>query len=180
MFCFQRSQYPFFRWMLVFLQTILSIARRLFLSLPALLLLLVPSNGLAQQVDDARAKGLYSQLRCVVCQNQSILDSDADVARDLRQIVREQIAAGRTDDEIRTFLVARYGEFILLKPLFRWHTALLWLAPFLLLGAGALVAWRSIAKRRQGIASQTLSAEEERRIAILLERDEKHDPGAPG
>ncbi|MEL6736923.1 MAG: cytochrome c-type biogenesis protein, partial [Pseudomonadota bacterium] len=91
-----------------------------------LALLVQPPTALA---DDARTKALFHELRCVVCQNQSIAESDADVAKDLREIVREQIGAGKTDSQIKTFLVDRYGEFILLKPVLSWHTALLWLAP---------------------------------------------------
>ena len=96
---------------------------------------------------EERAKVLFLQLRCVVCQNQSIGDSDADVARDLREIVREQITAGKTDVQIKQFLVARYGEFILLQPVVAWHTAVLWGAPFVLLLAGGLLAWRVSTKR---------------------------------
>ncbi len=99
-----------------------------------------PSEILADPKLETRARALSAELRCLVCQNQSIDDSDAPLARDLRLIVREQLKAGASDTEIRQFLVARYGEFVLLKPPFGWHTALLWGAPFaiLLVGAGAL------------------------------------------
>lgn len=114
-----------------------------------------------------RARGLFSELRCVVCQNQSIDSSDADVAKDLRAIVREQIANGKSDSQVRSFLVARYGEFILLKPAFSWHTALLWGAPLFLVLAGGLLAWRSMGGR--GPAEQpTLSAEEEAALNDVL------------
>lgn len=124
-----------------------------------------PLEGAAE----ARAKLLFSELRCVVCQNQSIRASDADVAKDLRIIVREQITAGKTDREIRKFLVDRYGEFILLKPVFAWHTFILWAAPFfLIILAGALI-FR--AGRKQSHAVETkLTEAEEKEIARLLER----------
>lgn len=118
---------------------------------------------------EARAKLLFTELRCVVCQNQSISDSDADVAKDLRIIVREQIVAGKTDREIRTFLVDRYGEFILLKPVFAWHTFILWAAPFLLIIlAGGLIV--RAGKRQSSIVESQLSTEEENEIKRLLER----------
>ncbi|MDD9910857.1 MAG: cytochrome c-type biogenesis protein CcmH [Ahrensia sp.] len=121
--------------------------------------------------DDERAKALFGELRCVVCQNQSILDSDADVARDLRSIVREQLDAGRTDDEIKTFLVDRYGEFILLKPVFSAHTLLLWIAPLLFIGVGGFLVLRVLARRSSTEQpAAALSAEEEQRIAVLLQR----------
>ncbi len=100
-----------------------------------------PGEILADPKLESRARALSTELRCLVCQNQSIDDSDAPLARDLRLIVREKLKEGASDSEIRAFLVARYGEFVLLKPPFGWHTALLWIAPFaiLLAGAGALV-----------------------------------------
>ena len=125
-----------------------------------------PSLEAAQQ---ERAKALYNELRCVVCQNQSIGDSDADVAKDLRQIVSEQIEAGQTDSQIKQYLVDRYGEFILLKPVLAWHTLVLWLAPGLLLVLGIVFAWGRRGKTRPEIAS-ALSSEEERRIAELLDK----------
>jgi cytochrome c-type biogenesis protein CcmH len=100
-----------------------------------------PGEILADPKLESRARALSTELRCLVCQNQSIDDSDAPLARDLRLIVREKLKEGASDAEIRSFLVARYGEFVLLKPPFGWHTALLWIAPFaiLLAGAGALL-----------------------------------------
>ena len=118
---------------------------------------------------EARAKLLFSELRCVVCQNQSIRDSDADVAKDLRIIVREQITAGKTDREIRAFLVERYGEFILLKPVFAWHTFILWAAPFLLIIlAGAMIFCAG--RKQSNLVESKLSEEEEEEVARLLER----------
>lgn len=98
-----------------------------------------PGEQLADPAQEARARQLSTELRCLVCQNQSIDDSDAELAVDLRRIVRERIVAGESDNAIRTFLVARYGEFVLLKPPFSTHTVLLWSLPgfALLLGLGA-------------------------------------------
>ena len=116
--------------------------------------------------DDARTIALFEQLRCVVCQNQSIADSDADVAKDLRTIVREQIASGRSDGEIKTFLVSRYGEFVLLKPVFDWHTLLLWLTPLAALLLGGWAVWFA-GSRRQVSENEALSESEEAELARL-------------
>ncbi len=130
-------------------------------------------SAVAEQTLDSaaedRAKLLFSELRCVVCQNQSIRDSDADVAKDLRIIVREQITAGKTDREIRKFLVDRYGEFILLKPVFAWHTFILWAAPFLLIILAGVLIFRAGRKQSQVVEAK-LSGEEEKEVARLLER----------
>ncbi len=137
----------------------------LFLAVPAMAEVRLP------EPQESRAQALFAELRCVVCQNQSIGGSDADVARDLREIVREQIVAGQSNSEIRTFLVERYGEYILLKPVFAWHTALLWGAPFLLLIAGAGLLFAR--GRRTADASATaLTADEEVRIAGLLKDED--------
>src|SRR5256714_3401768 len=99
-----------------------------------------PDEILSDPVLEARARALSKELRCMVCQNQSIDDSDAPLARDLRILVRERLKAGDTDQQVIDFLVARYGDFVLLKPRFTSHTALLWLGPPApLLGGGALV-----------------------------------------
>jgi cytochrome c-type biogenesis protein CcmH len=97
---------------------------------------------------EARARSLSAQFRCLVCQNESIDESNAELAHDLRVLIREQVKAGRTDAEIREFLTARYGEFVLLKPSFGKETYLLWLGPFLVLAAGA--AMIAFARRRRG------------------------------
>lgn len=119
---------------------------------------------------EERARKLFLQLRCVVCQNQSIGDSDADVARDLREIVREQISAGKTNSEISQFLVARYGEFILLKPVFAWHTAALWGAPIVLLLVGGLLAWRAITRRVKVDEKAQLSSKEQDELQKILDQ----------
>lgn len=96
---------------------------------------------------EARARALFGEIRCVVCQNESIESSQADIAADLRVVVREQIAAGRSDAEIRAFLVSRYGEFVLFRPAFSPGNAALWLTPFAVIAGGvALFAWK--ARRR--------------------------------
>ena len=119
-----------------------------------------------------RAKALFLQLRCVVCQNQSIGDSDADVARDLREIVREQMLAGKTDREIQDFLVVRYGEFILLKPVFAWHTAALWIAPVLLLVVGGLLAWRVTNRSVKPSNNEELSADDQKELDEILRKNQ--------
>ncbi|MEO0546372.1 MAG: cytochrome c-type biogenesis protein [Pseudomonadota bacterium] len=129
-----------------------------------LALLVQPPTALA---DDARTKALFHELRCVVCQNQSIAESDADVAKDLREIVREQIGAGKTDSQIKTFLVDRYGEFILLKPVLSWHTALLWLAPGLFLIFAFLLLIRRFSSRSVAVDDR-LNAQEEQELKSLL------------
>src|SRR6478672_9313560 len=104
-----------------------------------------PDEILKDGALEARARALSQELRCMVCQNQSIDDSDAPLAKDLRILVRERLTAGDTDNQVIDFLVARYGEFVLLKPRFNAHTLLLWLAPFgvLIIAAVAfLAAWR--------------------------------------
>jgi cytochrome c-type biogenesis protein CcmH len=124
-----------------------------------------PAERLKDPGQEARAEQLFTQLRCLVCQNESIDDSQADLAHDLRQIVRQQVAAGRSDDQIRSFLVDRYGEFILLKPKFSVGNALLWLAPLMIvLGGGAFFAVRS---RRGPTAEPALTAEEEEKLRAL-------------
>ena len=129
-----------------------------------------PDEILSDPKLEQRARDLSLGLRCLVCQNQSIDDSDAPLARDLRVLVRERLKAGDSDAEVIDFVVARYGEFVLLKPRLGWHTLLLWLAPMLaLLIAGAIVLRGMRGKRPTAPAA--LSAEEERKLKALL--DEK-------
>jgi cytochrome c-type biogenesis protein CcmH len=96
-----------------------------------------PDEMLSDPALEVRARALSKELRCMVCQNQSIDDSEAPLARDLRILVRERLQAGDSDRQVIDFLVARYGEFVLLRPRFSWHTALLWFGPATLLIAGA-------------------------------------------
>ncbi len=162
-------------------------ARR-FLALMMAVMLAWPVAALAVQPDEimpdpaqeARARALSREIRCMVCQNQSIDDSDAPLARDLRLLVRERIAKGDSDREVRDFLVARYGEFVLLKPPFELHTLLLWLLPPLVLVGGALALWRRGRERtRAALASgdrpPPLTPDEEARLRTLLA-----DAPAPG
>ena len=106
------------------------------------------------------------ELRCLVCQNQSIEDSDADLARDLRRIVREQVAAGRSDEQVMAFLHDRYGDFVLLRPPFTAGTALLWATPVLALGGGALLVL-GLRRRRAAPVPAALTAAEQARLAEL-------------
>src|SRR5207253_2722436 len=108
--------------------------------------------------------------RCMVCQNQSIDDSDAPLAKDLRVLVRERLTAGDSDSQVIDFLVARYGEFVLLKPRFSLHTLLLWLAPFgvlIIAGAAFFAAWRRNRTTPEA-AEPKLTADEEARLAALV------------
>lgn len=130
-----------------------------------------PDEILSDPALETRARNLSRELRCMVCQNQSIDDSDAPLARDLRLLVRERLKAGDTDTQIFDFLVARYGDFVLLRPRFTGRTALLWLLPALVLvaGAAALLALRR--RQRMAAISLQLSGEEEARIAEVLKRE---------
>jgi cytochrome c-type biogenesis protein CcmH len=130
-----------------------------------------PDEVLKDPALEARARSLSQELRCMVCQNQSIDDSDAPLARDLRILVRERLSAGDSDGQVIDFLVARYGEFVLLKPRFTWHTALLWLAPFAVIVIGA-IGFFAAGRRARAPAADRLSAEEEARVAALVERSE--------
>ena len=128
-----------------------------------------PDEQLADPALEARAREISGGLRCLVCQNQSIDDSDAPLARDLRLLVRERLTAGDSDDAVQNYLVARYGDFILLKPPFEVGTLLLWLTPALVLVVGALVA---IARyRRPKATTPTLSAGEEDALARILREE---------
>ena len=118
-----------------------------------------PSEMLKDPALEARARAISAELRCLVCQNQSIDDSNADLAADLRVLIRERLSAGDSDKQAVDYLVARYGEFILLKPQFNWHTALLWLAPPAVLLFGAALALAVY--RRRSTAVRPLDAEEE-------------------
>jgi cytochrome c-type biogenesis protein CcmH len=120
-------------------------------------------------VSAARAVKLAEKLRCLVCQNQSIADSNADLANDLRRQIREQIAAGKSDDEIVSYMVSRYGDFVLYQPPVKSTTILLWVGPAVLLVAGFFILIRNV--RRRQVAEPTLTAEEHERAARLLAGD---------
>ncbi len=130
-----------------------------------------PNEMLADPKLEARARQIGEDLRCLVCQNQSIDDSDADLAHDLRMLVRQRLQAGDNDDQVKRFLVARYGDYVLLTPPFQTNTLALWLgAPILLLIA---ITVAILFNRRRSISStnadEPLSADEKRRIANLIE-----------
>jgi len=128
-----------------------------------------PTERLPDPAQEARARVLFKEVRCLVCQNESIDDSEAQLAGDLRRIVREQVKAGRSDGEIRAFLVQRYGEFVLLKPRFSAGNAALWLAPVgVLLVGGVLMV--GLLRRRRTVETE-LSQDEEDRVAKLLQDD---------
>jgi cytochrome c-type biogenesis protein CcmH len=130
----------------------------------------VPGERLSDPALEARARDISAELRCMVCQNQSIDESDAPLAQDLRLLVRERIEAGDSDGEVIDYVVDRYGEFVLLRPRFALHTLLLWLAaPALFLIAATVLlygGWRQRARR-----PEPLSTEEEARVARLLSRE---------
>ncbi|WP_208977975.1 cytochrome c-type biogenesis protein [Labrenzia sp. 011] len=134
-----------------------------------------PDEILDDPVLETRARNLSAELRCMVCQNQSIDDSDAPLARDLRILVRERLLAGDSDAQVIDYLVSRYGEFVLLKPRFAWHTLALWAAGPVALVAGLFAIGLAMRKRRaragqpaDGPEAQ-LSEEEERRLQALLD-----------
>jgi cytochrome c-type biogenesis protein CcmH len=132
-----------------------------------------PDEIMSDPAKEARARDLSRELRCMVCQNQSIDDSEAPLARDLRILVRERIAAGDSDAQVIDFLVARYGEFVLLKPRLNSHTWLLWLLPPLVLAGGGFSLWVYSRRRRKSdgeedAALTKLTADEEARLERLI------------
>ncbi len=142
---------------------------RLRASVLALALLAAPlvaraETRLPDPAQEARAHTIFRQLRCLQCQNESIDDSEADLAADLRAIVRSQVTAGRSDAQIRAFMVDRYGDFVLLKPRFSAGNALLWLAPFAVVGGGLAVL---ATRRRRPALEPELTSDEQARLAAL-------------
>jgi len=141
-----------------------------------------PDEILPDPALEARAREISRDLRCLVCQNQSIDDSNADLARDMRILVRERLVAGDSDRQIREFLVARYGDFVLLNPPMNPGTYALWATPplTLILGAVILLFWFRSRRRTADVGSQpaALSPDDEARIQALLARD-KDEGGRP-
>jgi cytochrome c-type biogenesis protein CcmH len=142
------------------------------------LALLGPAPAFAVQVDEiladppleARARAISHDLRCMVCQNQSIDDSEAPLARDLRLLVRERLKKGDSDTEVVDFMVARYGEFVLLKPRLSWHTVILWAAPLAVLLAGFAAIGVSVRRRAGGsplLEVAALSEGERRKLKAI-------------
>ena len=133
-----------------------------------------PGERLADPALEARARALGAELRCLVCQNQSIDDSNADLAHDLRVLIRERLSAGDSDAQVLQFLVRRYGDFILLRPPVKPGTYLLWFGPFAVLALGALAAALYLRRSRRAPqqAPAPLSPDERRRLQKLLAEDQ--------
>ncbi|GLK75977.1 hypothetical protein GCM10008171_12310 [Methylopila jiangsuensis] len=151
-----------------------ALAAALTLAAPAAAFAVQPGEELSDPAQEARARALSAELRCMVCQNQSIDDSDAPLAKDLRVLVRERISAGDSDKDVISFLTARYGDFVLLRPRFTWETALLWLfAPAVLLAGllGYLVF--VVRARRVEVAGAGLTEAERARLEALLAREDE-------
>jgi len=138
--------------------------------LPGLALAVQPDEILKDRALESRARAISSELRCLVCQNQSIDDSDAGLARDLRLLVRERLQAGDNDEQVQDFLVQRYGDFILLKPPFKTGTLLLWLAPLGVLLGGAATLFVIARRRRSTESVAALSDAEQAQLQALLDR----------
>lgn len=153
----------------------LGLAAALALALSAPAFAADPSEMLKDPSLEARAEHLGKELRCLVCQSESIEDSNADLAKDLRIIVREQIQAGSTDEQVKKFVVDRYGDYVLLKPPFKATTLVLWLGPFALFALGLVAAFTFY--RRRGTTTGAppqptpLTEAEQRRLAALLKDD---------
>jgi cytochrome c-type biogenesis protein CcmH len=131
-----------------------------------------PDEMMKDPALEERARALSGELRCLVCQNESIDDSEAPLARDIRVLIRERIGKGESNDSVRAYLVSRYGDFILLKPPFKPETLLLWLSPVITLALG--IAAALYARRRAPSATPGLSAEEEARLAVLTNGDARN------
>lgn len=129
-----------------------------------------PDEILKDPVLESRARDLSRELRCMVCQNQSIDDSEAPLARDLRLLVRERLTKGDSDRQVLDFLVARYGEFVLLKPRLEWQTLLLWGLPPAVLVVGIVALFLQIRRRNRAVAElPPLTAEERRKLSTLVD-----------
>ena len=147
---------------------ILALILALLTATPAFAVL--PGERLNDPALEQRARNLSQDLRCMVCQNQSIDDSDAPLARDLRLLVRERLKAGDSDRQVMDYLVARYGEFVLLSPRLGWHTAVLWGAPalFLLAGGAYLLAWTRRRRASPAAGPAPLTDEEKAKLEAVL------------
>jgi cytochrome c-type biogenesis protein CcmH len=127
-----------------------------------------PADRLADPGKEAHARALFRDVRCLVCQSESIDESEAPLAHDLRQLIRQQVADGRSDAQIKGFLVSRYGQFVLLTPAFSWGNAVLWIGPLLVVALGGVALWT---RRRAPLEPAGLSAQEEAALESLS-RDE--------
>ena len=150
--------------------TVIGLSLLALLSASSPLFAVEPTEVLANPTLEARARALSKELRCMVCQNQSIDDSEAPLAHDLRMLVRERLKAGDNDAQVMDFLVARYGEFVLLRPRLSWHTAALWCLPPVALIVGMTLILAAVRRRRAGALAQeaNLTAAEEARLSRLL------------
>ena len=157
----------------------------LFYVLPTLLvappaLAVNPDETLSDPALEARARDLSAEIRCLVCQNQSIDESDAELAREMRLLIRERLAAGESESAIKEYLVSRYGDFVLFRPPVIPATYLLWFGPFLLMLVGALAAFaylRAQRRHRPGHGGSALSEEEAEELRTLLSELEQGEPG---
>ena len=147
--------------------------RPLLLALPLAFCLAVPVHAVSNPAEmlpnpaqEQRAEAIGHQLRCLVCQNESVEELEADLARDLRRIIRQRVAAGEDDQQVIDWMVARYGEFVRLRPAFSASTALLWAAPALALLAG--IGSVLVLRRRRAVPEAPLSPEEQRKLSDLL------------
>ena len=149
------------------MRTLLALVLSLWLAVPALAVL--PDEILADAGLEARARAISATLRCLVCQNESIDDSNADLAREIRLIVRERLVAGDTDEQVVQYLVDRYGEFVLLKPVFAPHTLILWTAAPLVLVVGGIAIVIAARRKRTaaGLPSEGLTPDEQRALDEL-------------
>lgn len=150
------------------MRTLLAIIFLLLASLPAYAV--NPDEVLADPALEVRARALSAQLRCMVCQNQSIDDSNADLARDLRLLVRQRLKDGDTDQQVLDYLVSRYGEFVLLKPRLSEHTLLLWGMPVFLALVGGVIIVIQLSKRRRTVSVAALSKEEQEKLDAILKQ----------
>jgi cytochrome c-type biogenesis protein CcmH len=151
---------------------------RVLLVLVLLIAAIVPATAAVEildfdnPTDEARYKRLIAELRCTVCQNQNLADSNAELARDLRNKVYTMIRDGKTDEEIYAFMVQRYGNYILYRPPLKTSTALLWVGPFLIMGVGVAVLL-NVVRRRRRMAAEAVEEDRLARARELLEQEEK-------
>lgn len=150
------------------MRLLLALLTVLLMSVPALAVL--PDEILADAALEARARAISSTLRCLVCQNESIDDSNADLAREIRLIVRERLVAGDTDEQVVQYLVDRYGEFVLLRPVFAPHTLILWTAAPIVLVIGGIAIVVAARRKRVSVTSETALTAEEKEALDALER----------
>ena len=134
----------------------------------AFVIFFIALNARAIENTESRIRQLEEKLRCLVCQNQSLADSNAELAGDLRREVREQVAAGRSDAQIMEYLVQRYGDFVLYEPPFKATTALLWIGPFVLLAAAALILVAALRRRRRAVEEPALAVDDKRLVERVL------------